>query len=77
MGALHKSELNPPLTPELVASYRMTITKIGIKYNLIHENRLKKITSKPEPVMKASLKFLKEIKTDPTLVKELLAIIAK
>jgi len=66
------------------------MTKIGIKYNLICENCSKKITSTPGPVMKngpmlklakpamaASPELLKQIKTSPTLVKELLAIIAK
>jgi len=35
------------------------------------------MASKPKPIMKASPAFLKEIKTDPALVQELLATIAK
>src|SRR6267142_2900538 len=78
MGALHKSELKPPPLTRTCSKLQNTMTKIGIKYNLIHQNRSgQKMASTPRPVIKPSPAFLKEIKTDPALVNELLATIAK
>ena len=52
--------------------------KIGIKYNLICKNHSgQKMVSTLGPIMKPSPASLKEIKTDPALVNELLATIAR
>src|SRR6266850_7530394 len=68
---------NPPPT-RTCSKLQNIMTKIGIKYNLICQNRLgQKMVSTPGPIIKPSPAFLKEIKTDPALVNELLATIAK
>src|SRR6266850_3403011 len=68
---------NPPPT-RTCSKLQNIMTKIGIKYNLICQNRSgQKKASTTGPVMKPSPAFLKEIKTDPALVNELLATIAK
>jgi len=53
------------------------MTKIGIKYNTKYQHSGHSMASKPGPIMKPDPAFLKEIKTNLTLVDELLATITK
>src|SRR6266850_56431 len=77
-GRFTQGRTQTPPPTRTCSKLQNTMTKIGIKYNLIHQNRSgQKMASTPGPVIRPSPAFLKEIKTNPALVNELLATIAK
>src|SRR6267142_1982764 len=67
-GSFTQVRTQTPPPTRTCSKLQNTMTKIGIKYNLTHQNRSgQKMASTPEPVIRPSPAFLKEIKTDPAL----------